>query len=872
MPNEETELDKLDDADSVNANEFPLFDERKLKRAFLDRLSELIANEKGGLHVSSSLMIEWPDRVDILVARNNGFKEGDVTLRMLETIASSLRDISMLGSSDPVATSTKQNLWTSLLQSYKPRLKDYMIRAKQALKGTILPDTQEIETLSSHNRTPSLLSRLEEFRALINAVVGSPIQDDLERVVKSAHDVFYLYNEHDFDEITGNNADTRSLRDALGFLGKLQTCFNTLIRSAERFSGFQNLRILPVMDSPTGATKPKMTAQNNAWPLKKTFESLGLELNDKTVECLVGTGKRKGSWTKSELLERFDKLKSSASEVHAEIQVILAATRHDCIGAAIFKYVGCSKLSCFLCYRFVQSHGSYTTRGCHGKLYNLWTVPELPWLAEEERLNLVRALKSVEKAMAKSICDGKTDGLIHARESTIGGSSVATKRQQSGQNPYMISLVSEHLKSQRQGITSSVGREKNAARSEELSQPLPNRTEYEANIDTFCPAKSSQRVLCRNMNNSKANVTFASKRLIAAVNFATGIGSVAKGDRFPDDPETCEHFGLTRCRDWREQSHLMGLYRGLILSFQVEPIQLNEWREKNILMSKIIEKFSKVPEQYRGGYFPWLLRNQHILDNSTRPAKDNFFTRAINAARPYLDPEDRDKCFQHLEPPSKRNCFLVYALALDSSHPNPHWAEFDSWYVFRFVVHRDKEEEEHGLGVLYSQLIGGINKYMKDYERSLGTKITNYPDTPTCSFNEFWLAYKTGSLANLFRQYGLGGILGHDLGLEEFLSFPLDQHELRPSVWKLKHFLALDPNTPLGKFPKVEAAAQEYGFTSRLNAGTRLALRQFYEQLFRKVNPLRVHEAKNCGKLSEYVESTLEIIDDSVLQVLRTFS
>lgn len=347
----------------------------------------------------------------------------------------------------------------------------------------------------------------------------------------------------------------------------------------------------------------------------------------------------------------------------------------------------------------------------------------------------------------------------------------------------------------------------------------------------------------------------------------------AIGDRVPDDPETCEHFGLTRCRDWREQSHLLGVYRDLILSFQVEAIQLNEWREKNILMSKIIEKFSKVPEQYRGGYFPWLLRNQHILDDSTPPAqlngKDNPLMRALNAARPYLDPEDRDKCFHHLEPPSKRHCFLVYAMALDSSHPDPHWAEFDSWYNFGFVVCRDQWEEEQSLGPLYSRLVGG-NKYMKDYEQSLGTKITNYPDTPTCSFNEFWIAYKNGSLANLFRQYQLGGMLGHDQGLEEFLSFPLDQHELRPSVWRLKHFLALDPNTPLGNFPKVEAAAQEYGFTSHLNAGTRLALRQFYEQLFEKVNPLRVHEAKNHGKLCEYAESTLDVIDDGVLQVLRT--
>ncbi|GFP52361.1 hypothetical protein TASIC1_0001051300 [Trichoderma asperellum] len=113
-------------------------------------------------------------------------------------------------------------------------------------------------------------------------------------------------------------------------------------------------------------------------------------------------------------------------------------------------------------------------------------------------------------------------------------------------------------------------------------------------------------------------------------------------------------------------------------------------------------------------------------------------------------------------------------------------------------------------------------------------------------------------------------MLDRDVGLEEFLSFPLAQRELRPSVWRLKHFLALDPNTPLGNFPKVEAAAQEYGFTSQLNAGTRLALRQFYEQLFRKVNPLMVHEAKNRGELCEYAESNIDVIDDGVRHVLQT--
>lgn len=344
------------------------------------------------------------------------------------------------------------------------------------------------------------------------------------------------------------------------------------------------------------------------------------------------------------------------------------------------------------------------------------------------------------------------------------------------------------------------------------------------------------------------------------------------GDWLPQDPETCEHFGFTRCRDGREKSYLLGLYKGLVY-LDVEAIQLNEWREKGILVSKIIEAFSRLSEQNRGSYFPWFLRNQHILDNSTPPlqldGKDNPLQRAIDAARPYLDLKDRDKDLQQLEPPSKRKCFLFYAMILDSTYPNPIWAEFDIWYDFGFAVCRS-EYDEGRLGGLYTQLIGG-NKSRRDYDQNLGAKTEDYPDIPTCSFNEFWLAYANGSLGKLFHKYDLGGRISPGSGLQEFLSFPLNQRELRPTVWRLKHFLALDPNTPLGNFPKVEAAAQEYGFTSQLNAGTRLALRQFYERLFKEVNPLRVHEAKNSGKLLEYAESKLDVIDDGVRHVLRRF-
>lgn len=96
IPSEAIETSDLESIDSVNVNILSQFNEDKLKRAFLDRISELVANEKGGEHVASSLMIEWPDRVHILVSRNAGHKDCASNIEMLEVIASNLRKISTL--------------------------------------------------------------------------------------------------------------------------------------------------------------------------------------------------------------------------------------------------------------------------------------------------------------------------------------------------------------------------------------------------------------------------------------------------------------------------------------------------------------------------------------------------------------------------------------------------------------------------------------------------------------------------------------------------------------------------------------------------------------------------------------------------------
>jgi hypothetical protein len=357
-------------------------------------------------------------------------------------------------------------------------------------------------------------------------------------------------------------------------------------------------------------------------------------------------------------------------------------------------------------------------------------------------------------------------------------------------------------------------------------------------------------------------------------------------DQLPNDEQTREDFGFNRCSHRREESHLLGLYKGLLLCIkdpEISPVKLSEWQRKGLLARRIIEKFSAIPPNSRGAYFPWFLQHRHILDDPTISrridSRANPLLRALDAARPYLELEDRGKDLCELEPPEKQYCFIFYALALDSASPNPNWLQLDLWYDFGFVLCTD-EYHERTLGALYSRLVGG-NKLFRDYDESLGVVCNRVANPSTCSFDEFWRAWQTGRTAELFDKYGMGDALDGKTGswfedklgvsqLREFMSYPVGKHRLRPSVWRLKHLLALQDNAPLGGYPDIEAAAQEYGFTPQLDARTKMELQRFYGQLLKMGDPLVVHRAKERGELLEYARSSVKDIDDRVRDVLRS--
>lgn len=398
-----------------------------LRREFLDRFSECLSGRKGGRHVIATLMICWPDRVKILVAKNSGLTKADCEL--LNKIETSLGQIAttpghptlmaFIGAEFGLVLPDEcSGLWETLLGHQKPRLIECISHFRQTLKKNfpqyLAPEspesseTTDAETLASHilSLGQSLLdsesSELEKHSNLVN----------------KAYMIHRHYTREDFEALAQKG---HQLWRDIGLLGRLRAEFNALVRAACQLPGFENLTCVPVVH------KFKSKSKVKEWTLAQAFQSLGRQLDDDQVGIIMGSSSSKGRWTKDLLLSRFSGLRSPTWEVHAEIQLIFHLLRNDkeATGGRILPYAGCNKYSCLLCSKFLQAYESFGTRGCHGKLYDLWTLPPCDMLGSAQKRTVEKAIGKTALSLKKELfASGQVGPIREAKESTVGGPSI----------------------------------------------------------------------------------------------------------------------------------------------------------------------------------------------------------------------------------------------------------------------------------------------------------------------------------------------------------------------------------------------------------------------------------------------------------------
>ena len=318
-------------------------------------------------------------------------------------------------------------------------------------------------------------------------------------------------------------------------------------------------------------------------------------------------------------------------------------------------------------------------------------------------------------------------------------------------------------------------------------------------------------------------------------------------DRFPDDSQTREDYGFARTSSFVEEIKLFSLYKGLNYG-DVTSQEVHQWHLEGSLVQRINESYLRYPQESRGEYHPWFMKNQHLLDGSKNfdDSDQSKAERMVEEARLHLVPEDRTKHPNELQPNTKREGFFFFAMALQRAHPPPNHTLY---YKFGFCI-CTSEREENSLGGLYSRLLAGDKDASKGYLE--WSRMRNIPQPKTCTFSEFWQAYAKGKLTQLFDSKGLREERLQFKHLETFLAVAPNSGGMQPSVWDLNGFLACkeDLQAP-------NPVLVDYGFMNCDTVLEKLELKRFYEKLLAYGDPLDLHEACVRGEIYDYATRVL---------------
>ena len=278
---------------------------------------------------------------------------------------------------------------------------------------------------------------------------------------------------------------------------------------------------------------------------------------------------------------------------------------------------------------------------------------------------------------------------------------------------------------------------------------------------------------------------------------------------------------------------------------EIPPKTIHNWRVRGVLVDEIKAAFYKLPEDHRGGYFPWFLQNEHIVALSGQPLSEEALRGGGDAmvvrAWRFAGGSERDsveeiKAAIARKPAEEQKCHSLYTLLLSAWHPSPN---LDLWITFGFASCTSQEAEME-LGAQYQQLIN------------------------VCTFKEFCDAYRAGSLLDLFHSKGLQ--VDDNAHLRDLLHGPTWGNK---SVWNLKSSIVQEDSTK-EEPSMVPSVIVDYGFMNCRNDSERRQLKRVYKAFFdsRDGDPLKLHEAAIKGNIHGYVSQVVQGLRDPKFQRL----
>ncbi|KAE9392867.1 hypothetical protein BT96DRAFT_259497 [Gymnopus androsaceus JB14] len=208
-----------------------------------------------------------------------------------------------------------------------------------------------------------------QLRACIFALFEALDQNDLGDASRLS---LQLYSSPEsrssLDEYLGRDAS--KFMKHVNLLARVARAQVTFLEIVHELPSFSRIEVICVHKQRNDNKRKAHTPFN----LSKIFRLLQQPLTEQTCRQFVNP-----KLNIARIEEDFIVRQKQGLHVHAEVQIIqhLAQARIAIDSADIFPYIGCSKLSCYMCQLFLDAYSSFKIRGCHGKLYNQWIIPDM---------------------------------------------------------------------------------------------------------------------------------------------------------------------------------------------------------------------------------------------------------------------------------------------------------------------------------------------------------------------------------------------------------------------------------------------------------------------------------------------------------------
>lgn len=306
-------------------------------------------------------------------------------------------------------------------------------------------DYNTIDGNSSSGNHSDLDDELSVLRKLVFDVT-KPGQTTIAKDDKLVTTAYKLRMTKRVEEVlhssAGSTTKMKKLWVNICLLARLRVTFKKFEEIALKLPSFSKVTIILLLRDSVSVEPPERPLS-----LKQTFNILKTSLESTTVKTMIGQ-----RWSIDRVEREFSKRQKQKLNIHAEVQMLLFLSSNERSADALLPYLGCSKFSCLMCARFLHFHGKFTTRGCHGRLFRPWTIPEAAGLGLGQRDQIVGAVIKLQKDVKKELKSMVNKSERQEKTSAIGGSSILSSHCSRG-SERRSDLERRELKAEQERVT-----------------------------------------------------------------------------------------------------------------------------------------------------------------------------------------------------------------------------------------------------------------------------------------------------------------------------------------------------------------------------------------------------------------------------------